>query len=98
MAFMWGFIVTAGVMLAIWAIARGLAAWRRAHHKRAWPATRLREMDRVGREERREQDLPFVGTERRAMSDMLSAALGDRGGNETAAVASPEDEPVRRRA
>lgn len=76
MAFVWGFLGVAGVMLAIWLVALGLSAWRKSRHKREWPATRLREMKVFAPGDRRTQDLPFVGADRREASDLLAAAFG----------------------
>jgi hypothetical protein len=98
MAFAWGFLGMVAVMLTIYGVSCGLSAWRQARHKREWPATRLREMNAVAPGDRREQDLPFVGADRRSVQDIVKTALGE-GARPAARVAlSDVDEPMRRQA
>jgi hypothetical protein len=77
-AFTLGFMVIGSALLAVYVGAELISSVRRATRKKEWPETRFREMGLFEPIDRRQNDLPYVGNDRRAIAEMMSTALGQR--------------------
>lgn len=77
-SFLLGFLGLGSLLLAVYVGAELLSAARRATRKKEWPETRFREMGLFEPLDRRQQDLPYVGQDRRSVAEMLDTALGKR--------------------